>query len=96
MNKQETTTQTAATANAIEQAKAITLPSGKIAVITKGKGKHAMRAMEIAGGKGSMYLPALMAQLVTIDGAQLVAEDLAEMPLTDYMTLQTEFAEQNF
>jgi hypothetical protein len=37
-----------------------------------------------------------MSQLVTIDGEGIVAEDLDEMDLQDYMMLQTEFSDQNF
>lgn len=76
--------------------KTFNLPSGKVAVIKKGKGLHARRAMQHSDGDGSKYLGSLMSQLVLIDGAPIVPEDLDEMDLQDYMALQTEFADQNF
>lgn len=72
------------------------LPSGKKAVIHKGKGRNAMEAMRICDGKTERYLPALMAQLVEIDGSYLVMEDFEDMDLQDFMALQGEFADQNF
>lgn len=74
----------------------ITLPSGKKAVIHKGKGKHAIQAMKICDGKTEQYLPALMSLLIDIDGQALVMEDFEEMDMQDYMALQGEFADQNF
>lgn len=79
-----------------EGTKEFTLPSGKKAVIYPGKGKHATNAIKICGEDMSLYLPALMSQLVEIDGNRIVLEDLEEMPLQDFMMLQGEFADQNF
>lgn len=79
-----------------EGTKQFTLPSGKKAVIYPGKGKHATNAIKIVGDDMSRYLPALMSQLVEVDGYPVVLEDLEEMPLQDFMALQAEFADQNF
>jgi hypothetical protein len=84
------------TVNATTGEKTFTLPSGKVAVIKKGKGLHARKAMQQADGDGSKYLGSLMAQLITIDGVGIVPEDLDDMDLQDYMALQAEFADQNF
>lgn len=76
--------------------KTFTLPSGKVAVIKEGKGIHARNAIKMCDGDMSLYLSALMSQLITIDGNDVVMEDLDEMPMQDYMKLQSEFADQNF
>jgi len=76
--------------------KQFTLPSGKVAVIKEGKGLHARNAIKMCDGDMSLYLSALMSQLITIDGNPIVMEDLDEMPMQDYMKLQSEFADQNF
>lgn len=76
--------------------KQITLSDGRVAVIKVGKGRDAMAAQKVAGTDISKYFPALMAQLVTIDGNKLVMEDFEELPLQDYLTLQGELAGANF
>lgn len=76
--------------------KEFTLPSGKKVVIYPGKGKHAMEAIKMCDGKMDRYLPSLMSQLIEIDGQGVVMEDLEEMDLQDFMSLQGEFADQNF
>jgi hypothetical protein len=72
------------------------LPSGKKATILPGKGKHAIEAQKVSGENSEKYLPALMAQLVTIDGKGLVMEDFLEMELPDYMVVMTEVSNENF
>lgn len=69
--------------------KTITLPSGKVAVIRPGKGRDLIAAQRVAQNPEDISF-ALMAVLVTIDGAQLVAEDYMEMSLQDVLTLQGE------
>lgn len=76
--------------------KSFTLPSGKTCTIYKGKGKHAIQAMKICDGKTENYLPALMSQLIEIDGNGVVMEDFDEMDMQDFMAIQGEFADQNF
>ncbi len=77
-------------------AKEFNLPSGKRVVIYPGKGRHAMEAIKMCDGKMDRYLPALMSQLVEVNGHAVVMEDLEEMDLQDFMALQAEFSDQNF
>lgn len=89
-------TNTGVTVDKNTGAKTFTLPSGKVVVMAKGKGIHGRKAIQQADGDGSLYLNCLMAQLVTIDGQGIVPEDIDELALPDYMSLQAEFADQNF
>lgn len=69
--------------------KELTLPSGKIAIIQKGKGKDLLQAQMKA--KTSDEIPyALIAELAEIDGEKLVYEDILEMDLEDVLALQGE------
>ena len=71
--------------------KELTLPSGKIAIIEKGKGKDLLQAQIKA--KTSDEIPyALIAELVEIDGQKLVYEDILEMDLEDVLSLQGEIS----
>ena len=55
--------------------KTLTLPSGKIAVLHKGKGYDLLQAQQKA--KSSEEIPyALIAELAEIDGQKLVYEDI--------------------
>jgi len=81
---------------ALNVAKEVELSNGAMARIFAGKGKHARKAAQMAEGDQSKYLPALMQQLIEINGEKLTAEDFDEMPLKDYTRLSVEFQEQNF
>lgn len=71
--------------------KELTLPSGKIAIIEKGKGKDLLQAQIKA--KTSDEIPyALIAELVEIDGQKLVYEDILELDLEDVIALQGEIS----
>ncbi len=71
--------------------KKLTLPSGKIATLVKGKGKDLLQAQMKA--KTSEEIPyALIAELVEIDGSKLVYEDILEMDLEDVIALQAEIS----
>lgn len=71
--------------------KTLTLPSGKIAVLEKGKGRDLLQAQMKA--KTSEEIPyALIAELVEIDGNKLVYEDILEMDLEDVIALQAEIS----
>lgn len=74
----------------------VTLSDGRVAVIRPGKGRDAMNAQKVSGTNVEKFFPALMAQLITIEGVQLVMEDFEELPLQDYLTLQGEIAGTNF
>jgi len=77
--------------------KEFSLSTGEKVVIKEAKGKDAEQAMRIAGaGQQEKYLTALMARTVTIDGKPVVPEVLSELPLKDYLKIQSEFADLNF
>ena len=67
--------------------KKITLPSGKIATLKKGRGFDLLQAQQKA--KTSEEIPyALIAELAEIDGQKLVYEDILELDLEDVIALQ--------
>ena len=69
--------------------KTLTLPSGKTAVLRKGKGFDLFQAQKKA--KTSEEIPyALIAELAEIDGQKLIYEDILELDLEDVIALQTE------
>src|SRR5579871_914751 len=83
--------------------KTVTLASGKVAEIRKGKGKDAIRVMSrlMAETKGPnldlgrmMFL--LTAELVRVDGKPIAIEDLEEMELGDTLRLMGEALGANF
>jgi len=78
--------------------KAITLPSGKIAETREGTARDWMNAQKaVVGDNNPMAaIYALIAELVQIDGKQIVYEEVIEMNLKDFMVLQAEVLGQNF
>jgi hypothetical protein len=80
------------------QSRSVTLPSGKIATIRKGKGRDLMRAQRAVAGNPdpTAVVFALIAELAQIDGAPIVYEDVAEMDLGDVLVLQAEVTGANF
>ena len=71
--------------------KTLLLPSGKTAVIRKGKGFDLFQAQKKA--KTSEEIPyALIAELTEIDGVKLVYEDILELDLEDVIALQAEIS----
>lgn len=71
--------------------KTLTLPSGKIATLKKGKGFDLLQAQQKA--KTSEEIPyALIAELAEIDGQALVYEDILDMDLEDVIALQSEIS----
>lgn len=71
--------------------KTLTLPSGKTAEIRLGKGYDLLQAqMKAKNAEEISY--ALIAELVVIDGLQLVYEDVLEMDLSDVIALQGEIS----
>ena len=71
--------------------KKITLPSGKIATLKKGRGFDLLQAQQKA--KTSEEIPyALIAELAEIDGQKLVYEDILEIDLEDVIALQAEIS----
>ena len=65
----------------------VELPSGKVAMIEPCLGKHIRIASSMTNSDQSLFMPAIMSQLVTIDGAKLAMEQFDEMPASDYMEL---------
>ncbi len=74
----------------------VTLSNGRIALIKAGKGRDAKEALRISGGREDEYMNALMSRTVLIDGKPVVPEELDELPMNDYIKIQTEFSEINF
>jgi hypothetical protein len=73
------------------------LSTGEKVLIKEAKGHHAERAMRIAGsGQQEKYLTALMSFTVTINGKPVIPELLSDLPLKDYLLIQSEFADLNF
>jgi len=68
----------------------ITLPSGRIAEVRRGKGRDLMRAHRaVAGNPEPMSVSfALIAELTQIEGKPLVYEDILEMDIDDVLTLE--------
>ncbi len=79
-------------ADAFAGAKTVTLPSGRTAAIREGVGDDLRRAQIVAATDASLFLFALMARLVQIDGKAIAVEDLQEMKLADVLALQAEVA----
>ena len=71
--------------------KIIKLPSGKNAEIKKGKGRNLLQA-QINAKTSEEIIYALIAELVEIDGVQMVYEDILELDLEDVIALQAEFS----
>jgi hypothetical protein len=91
-------TQTSEQSAAASRWRNITLPSGKTAVIRRGKGRDLMRAQRAVAGNSdpSAVVFALIAELTQIDGAPIVYEDVVEMDLGDVLVLQAEVTGANF
>ena len=88
----------AATTEPHGKVKQITLPSGTMAEIRKGRGKDLMRAHRaVRGNDDPMAIAfALIAELANIDGKRIVYEDVLEMDLADVLALQTEIMGSDF
>src|ERR1700722_6728945 len=74
---------------AVTAKKTITLPSGLVATVRKGKGRDLMHAQRATGvTEVAPMLLALVAELCEIDGKKIVYEQELEMDLEDVLTLQ--------
>ncbi|HLW69816.1 MAG TPA: hypothetical protein VKS22_04255 [Candidatus Binataceae bacterium] len=71
------------------------MPSGRKAVIREGFGRDLMRAQKVARDVAEIPM-ALVAQLVEIDGATIVYEDVLEMNLADVLMLQAQVMSGDF
>jgi hypothetical protein len=79
-----------------EGVKEVTLPSGKVATIFPGKGRHSVAAQKMCGSDTSKFINCLMYQLVEIDGQRQTIEDFEELSLRDYNKLVEAFSGENF
>ena len=77
------------------QAKTITLPSGRIATLRQGRGRDLIKAHRaVASDPEPIAVSfALIAELAMIDGRQIVYEDLLAMELDDVLALESEVME---
>jgi type IV pilus biogenesis protein CpaD/CtpE len=65
----------------------ITLPSGRVAEVTKLKGKHIREAIRLAGGDETLLTFAMVALGTRIDGAPITIEELDEMDSAEVLPL---------
>lgn len=73
------------------------LPSGQRGLMIKGKTKHAISASRKIDGDSSLYIAAMITELVTIEGNPVFIEEISEsLPLKDYNFLMTKMSEANF
>jgi hypothetical protein len=78
----------------IEESRVITLPSGKIGAVRKARGRDLMHAHRVAAGypEPVSISFALIAEVVQIEGKQLVYEDILDMDLDDVLALENEIS----
>ncbi len=69
----------------------IKLSDGTTATFEAFKGKHVIEAQKIVGQNQEMYMIAMLAQCVLIDGKKKVFEDYQEMNGADVLKLLGEF-----
>jgi len=74
------------------QIRQITLPTGRIASVRAGRGRDLINAQRAVGrtAESGALMQALVAMLCTVDGKDLVYEDVLEMPIADVLTLEAE------
>lgn len=70
----------------------VILTSGRIANVREGRGRDLINAQRAVGrtAESSALLQALVAILCTVDGKELVYEDVLEMPVADVLMLEAE------
>lgn len=75
----------------------VELTCGSTAEITPGIGRDMVAAQRLMSGDQSKFLPALMSQLVKIDGEALTMEDfIEEMDIIVYQEIMEHFTDVNF
>lgn len=65
------------------------LPSGNVVTIFPCLGKHIRMASTMTNGDQGLFMPAIMAQLVKMNGSAMVMEQFDELPGSDYMAIMT-------
>ncbi|GAB2885437.1 hypothetical protein GCM10027202_12570 [Microvirgula curvata] len=83
----ETTEQTTGTKS---EQPGILLRDGRLAVVVPALGRHIRQARRMAAEASHDYMFALIAQVATINGQAIVAEDLDAMPGADVVKLMEE------
>jgi hypothetical protein len=70
----------------------VTLPSGRVATIREGKGRDLINAQRAVGrtAESGALMQALVAMLCTVDGKELIYEDVLEMPIADVLMMEGE------
>lgn len=68
----------------------IPLSDGRLAVVVPALGRHIRQARRMTTEASHDYMFALIAQVVTINGRAIVAEDLDAMPGADIVKLMEE------
>ena len=64
------------------------LPSGAVAnILNTPKARHMRNGQRVAGKDGSMVNYAIMAEVCTINGKTLTAEDILDLPMADGIVL---------
>ena len=78
--------------NQLNGERKVILPSGCIATVREGRGRHLINAQRAVGktAQSSALLQALVAMLCTVDGKEVLYEDVLEMPLADVLMLEAE------
>lgn len=78
--------------------RSITLPSGKTAILRKGKGRDLMHAQRAVVGNSDPTAVefALIAELTQIADGPIVYEDVLGMDLEDVLVLRAEVSQINF
>lgn len=80
--------------------KRVTLPSGAVATIRKGKGRDLIRVQKAIDPKDKdaedMFMFAIIAELAKLDGKRITKEHLLDMSLADVLALQKEVVGDNF
>lgn len=74
----------------------LTLSTGASCKVVALKGRDMVQAQRVADGDQAKVMFALTAIATTIDGKQIVVEDLEDMPLSDAVKIQQAFGEINF
>jgi hypothetical protein len=72
--------------------KVVTLASGRVATVREGRGKDLINAQRAVGRQADSgaLMQALVAALCTVEGKELVFEDVLEMPIADVLMLEGE------
>lgn len=74
----------------------IELSDGRKVHVAYGTGHDSLKAQSFCDGDTSKMQSYLMALLVTIDGEKVKMEDLLDLGIKDFLSIQAAFAQVNF